>query len=538
MPTVPTYTRQVTQAPLPAVRLDPTASRAAGGTPAPVDLSPVTHEIAQIRDEGIQRANQVAVSAADAALVRAKTARLWDPSTGAMTARGKDAIPASDAAQAGFRQDATTIEEGLANDTQKEAFRRRVDMHHADLGGQLGQHVATQIKQYDADTTDGHVGALLDAAVKSYADEPSVQRAIDDTRAIETDYWRRNGHGEGAGVDDFAKQHIADRISAIRAAVFEQYSNAGQDLTASAYFERYKADFTGKDLVVAGKIADAGSTRAKGQQLASSIVHGAATLTDAMAEVEKIDDPKVQDDAARRVRQHYADVAADLSHQRQQAFQQASSIIEASHGNIDKVPLKLRQLLSPEENIALTHRAEQITHPKEYGDSDAYFHLMNLASLSAESRQQFLQENLSAYKNLSTAQRTRLLTLQRELSMKAEGADQRHTQEQENEQRRQDHIAEAALRSAGKDAEADSLHAANVAKRDKMFHGDAADNVAAVPVAPAAPYNPLAGLLTTDQPTIHATRDMIEGAAKNPKYAAYLRRMGVALPKVLPVPTP
>lgn len=539
MPTVPMAQRQVATAPLSNARESADAPAAAFEPPAPTDLSGAAQFQTRQAIDDRNSFDQIAISDADAKLVRAKTARLWDPQTGAMNARGKEAIPAGDQAQAGFQDDAAAIEAGLATDRQKEAFRQRANMHYADLGGQLGQHVATQLKQFDFDTTEGHVGALTDAAVKSYRDEPSVQGAIDNVRAVETDYWRRNGHADGAGVDDFAKQHIADRVSAIRAAVFEQYSNAGDDQSASAYFEAHKADFTGRDYLQVEKVADAGSTRAKGQRAAFDIVHAAPTLSAAMAEVEKITDPRVQDDAARRVRQHYADIASDLSQQRQQAFEQASAIVEKSGGNMDKVPLSLRSQLSPEQNIALTHRAEQLTHPKEYGDSESYFHLLNLASLSAESRQQFAQENILSYTNLSPAQRTHLLTLQREQSLHDERAgdseDRQRNQEAENEQRRQDHIAEDALRKAGKPDEADSLHAANVTKRDLKFHGP--DNTAATAVAPTKPYNPLGGLLVPATPKIKITKQQIEDIGrKGAGYAQYLVGINVDVPKALLVP--
>lgn len=254
MPTIPvTSAQRVAPSGTPAIRATPDTF----GVPRPVDLSGIEEQVGQ----EIHEANQIAVSDADAQIVRAKTSRLWDPRTGAMQARGKDAIPAREQAEQGFQDDAQKIEASLTNDVQKAAFRTRVSQHYADLGGQLGQHVATQIKRYDTQQTYGHVDALAASALASYQDERSVQASINDTRATLTDFWRRNGHGEGDGVDQFAQQHITDRISAVRFAVLGQIADAGNDQATAAYVAQHLPEFTGKDLVTARKVAAAATTQ-------------------------------------------------------------------------------------------------------------------------------------------------------------------------------------------------------------------------------------------------------------------------------------
>lgn len=513
MPQIPSFP-SVQQQGISGARLDPSAPSAAfaGNVNKSVDLSGAISQVSALEAEARQRYNQVAVSAADAEAIRSHTAHLWDPHSGAMNARGKDAIPAADAATDSFRKSLDDIEGTLSNDTQREAFRRRADMHMADLGGQLGQHVATQIKQYDIDVTNGHISDLTDAAEKAYTNPEIVQHSIDGIRAVLTDHYRANGHGEGAGVDQFAQQDIKDRISMVRSAVFHQLSATGQDLAAAAYLNQHRADFTGKDLLNDEKIADMGSTRATSIQHAKRILSTATTLTEAMAEVEKIEEPKIQDATAIRVRKHFDDQAADITHQRQQAFQAASAIVEKSGGNFDKVPLSIRVLLTPEENGALANRAHQITHPKRDTDPDVYHNLMNMAGLPG-TRQQFLSTDLLKYRDaLSETDYKKLLNLQTSGNITEGNA-----------------AAAKARADARAKAKADAK-AAQTKKAEDFVKSLMKPGVPGAPIKP--PKNDTPGTVDLSKPktTSLVPQSWIDHANENaPDYADYLDHMGIDL---------
>lgn len=530
--------QRVAPSPLPGARVADTAPEAAFGVPSNVDLSGLASSVTEMANQAKARADQVAVSAADAQLVRAKTAALWDPQQGAMNARGKDAIPASDAAQQGFRTVADGIVQGLANDQQKRAVQDRVNMHYSDLWAALEQHVGTQLKQYDDETTQGHVDALAEAANASYLDDHTVQSSIDNTRAVLTDYFRRNGHGAGDGVDDYAQAQIANRVSSIRSGVFGQLSNDGQDLAAAKYFTDHRDEFTGRDLVTAEHVADAGSTRAAGMQAASDILQTNATLAAAMTAVAKIAEPKVQDDAARRVRQAFADQQSDLTQQRAQAFQQASAIVESTKGDEDQIPLSIRTLLSPEENASLSSRADHLRNPKRETDPDTFSNLMNMAGMP-QSRPAFLKLNLLPYRDqLSDQDYNKLVNLQLSGNVAEINKDDTRAHSDALHDRS---LAEAAAKKAAADAVTANKAAWKKYDTDlqvyNLFHAPGAPPpkkpLAARPgttPAPGAPITVPPGAPPKKPPTTSMVpQSWLDHAQNTPDYADYLTHMGVAV---------
>lgn len=326
-------------------------------------------------------------------------------------------------------------------------------------------------------------------------------------------------------------------------------SDSGKNLTEQEAIALYEK--TGKHL---GIFKDAETATAYAQQLhqqQAAMIAGKLPpqldLSEALAQAATITDPRVREATEHRVRQGFADKAAESRQERAQAFQQASAIVEQTK-SYDAIPLTVRMAMSPEENNALQHRVEQIRHPKDAGDSETYFHLLNLASLSPESRAQFANENLTAagYPNLSDAQRQKLMTLQRSLSVRSEGVTTGHmAREAEAEQQRTDHLAEAELRKSDP-AAAEVLRAQNLAKRHATYHGTApkAPTAAAEARVTGHPASqPLAEILTAPQ---KPTRAMLEDIArKGDGYAAYLRQLGFDIPagtpthpQAAPVPTP
>ena len=582
---IPVYgnPRVATQA-LPGAKIANTAPEAAFGVPAAVDLGGVGKMVSAIAQEGFQHANQVAVSDADAQAVRRKTFRSWDPQSGAMNARGKDAIPAADAAQAGFQSDLDQIEQGLANDQQKEAFRRRRDMHLADLGNQLDQHVGNQVRQYDNDTTNGHLDALTKAAVASYGDERSVQQSVDDTRHLMTDYWRRNGHGEGNGVDDFAQQRIDDRISSMRAAVLGQFANAisrdpspENNSALVGYFIAHKGDLNADDTEKWQGIADA----AKGQHDVTSMADKIIGLNQgtrskpkeygvALAEAEAIPDGATRHKVLQQVNAHYADVERAGKLKREGSLERIESALIQSGGKLNTASEDYQNLIGHHELVIAHALQKQIQHPPPNpGDPDAYLSRVILSASSAQGHETFLQETPKDWRaaGMNTQQITHLVQMQN----RAAGADDKHdeakaVQAENIRMQRESALLKAVnvyggvgakITTAQKvllDAETarirthfDNLAAARgieapTARVSPSSDGKSGNVDLRAPVRmgssqPLQPVDHSAPLLSA-LPMRQPTQQQLEEAALHPEFAKALRAMGVAIPKHLPPPVP
>lgn len=319
-------------------------------------------------------------------------------------------------------------------------------------------------------------------------------------------------------------------------------SDRGTNLTEAQAIAQYEK--TRKHL---GIFKDAASATAYAQQLhqqqADLLAGNAPThpeLADALALAATIENPRVRDATEHRVRQGFADRAAADRQQQMQSFHDASAIVEKT-GSFDAIPLKMRMAMTPEENSALQRRVDQIRHPKETGDPETYFHLLNLASLSPGSRAQFAKENLTpaGYPNLSSSERQKLMTIQRQISERSAGVTEPRQsremlREAEAEQQRTDHLTEAELRKTDPVA-AETLRAKNFAARQAKFHGAHAPAASAAAAGPSAAH-PLAGLLA---PAQKPTRAMLDDVAKKgPGYAKYLRDMGYDVPANTPAVQP
>lgn len=517
MPTVPEGRRRVGLAPLPGVRVDPSAPAGAFQR-STFDAGPVAQAAQQLYEQHQQQVDQVAVLDADNQLSQITT----DLTRQALSRRGVDALGAKQEAEDGWNKATSDIEANLGGSPRaKEAFRQRAAARYQNLYATVERHADSEFKQHDdAVATEGinqRYNSALTAATPEQRD-----LAFAEIKAIITQHAQRNGES------DLAPARIATAVSRTHAGILEAMVNGGQDLAAKDYLAQHRAELVGKDLIGAEHLLRKATQLGEAQRQADRITGSALSLMAGRAEAAKIEDPEVREDTERRVRQYFADRAADERQRQAQAFNDASAIVEKT-GSFDAIPIRLRIALSPTENEALQHRVDQIRHPKEPGDPETYFHLLNLASLSPTTREQFAREDLTpkGYPNLSSSERQKLMTLQRQISMRDDGVTSTHlSREAEAEQQRTDHLTEAELRKTDP-AAAETLRAANFAKRQAKYHGGGAPTGAAAPAGPSATH-PLEGYLT---PLQQPTRAMLDDIAKKgPGYAKYLRDMGYNVP--------
>lgn len=513
MPVVPGP--RVSTAPLSGAKLSPAAPSAAFGVQATPDLSAPISLVSQLDQQARKEADETAYIAVDNQLHDLKgrvRTEVQDKFKGLNALGATDY--ARDAWQKGTEQILSTAPGG---DHVKLAMQRAAATHWGDLDTSLTSYAHTEFKQGQAKEFAGAVDNRLADAVAGYADPAKRQAALDQGQAVIRGYATHNGWGA-----EETKQRLDEFTSATHASVIERMVNDHQDLAAKQYLDAHRAELHGKDLGAAERLTGEASVIGAAQRASDRILNGATgmpladgsappdgaqTLTAALSEAAKITDPRVRDNAEHRVRQHFADLATADREAKQAARTQASSLLEKNGGDVDAIPLSLRQAMSAEDNNALQHRADQIRHPKDFGDSKAYFYLLNLASVGDESRKQFMQKNILSYKGLSDQQRAHLLTLQRQYSTHDE-----------------------------RTAESEARFQAHGAQRDaKKVAAAPAPAAPATPAAPARPFNPLAGLVTPAEPTRPPTKAMLDDVArKGPGYAKYLRNMGYNVPAAVP----
>jgi hypothetical protein len=292
-------------------------------------------------------------------------------------------------------------------------------------------------------------------------------------------------------------------------------SDDGNLLTDEEAIAQY--DKTGKQLGIFenAKAADAYALQLHNAQAAMIAGKGngvpptaAVTLTTALQQAALIDDPRVRDATEQRIRRAFADRASDERQQREDAFNRASAILEQTK-DATQIPLALRMKMTPEENIALDHREDQLRHPRQQTDLTIYTHLINMSALNDATRAAFLETDLSQYRGqLSDADYKHLLGLQRTMRIGEDRTD------------------DSAVRRLRQREEADVIKASDAATkqdtgiqalRDRLkAQGKSQADIDKILPAPQAPR-------------IVVPQWMVDSAAHDTEYADYLRRHGVPI---------
>lgn len=557
MPTVPYGSQQrVTPDPLPNARLNPSTQGAFAPRPVGPDLSGVTQVATQqmrieqrIRMEEKLKADQIATTHAYSALTTGTNDILHGPD-GVLNRQGQDAFTADQDAYDRYGKHVADIRETLGNDDQKAIFDKMVLNEWSAVDNQVQSHIARQRKVYDAQGTDALVTAKRNEAIQSSSNPEIVDASIAVQQAAIADHLKRNG-----APPEEIKNATAQAASTTRLGVLETLLNSEKDLMAAAYFDKYRGEFVGKDLQQAERLTQAGSIRGESQRQADAIVKRAPTLSDAITAAQSIEEPRVRDETEQRIRRHFADVAADQRQERQQAFEQAGAILEKT-GDFDKIPLATRMKLTPEENGALQRREDQIRHPKTRTDWETYNSLMNMTAISDVTREQFAHTNLMQYRDkLGDTEFKQLLNIQRSMGTKGAKPDdaalKRAVTRAETDAHFYRRKAEAAAISGDKEAQATYERYATeadleVVRANDALHGrDLHIDVTGTPTTPAQSATPPSGNIDLRTPAgaspttakTPPTPQMLEDIArKGPRYAQYLRSMGIDAPLTVPQP--
>lgn len=528
MPVVPVSGGQsVEQRPLPFLK--PSLETFGGGqAQTPVDLSGPAHTALGIYQQEKFKADQTAVVDAGSKVSAAETDILRNPDSGVLNTRGKDAQGAIDTARQKWDQSMADIAAGLTNDNQKSQFQQWAKTHWASIDAQVQSHMANEAKTYAAEATSSLLTNEQNAATASAITDPRrAELAIgNQTDAIKL-YAAANGWS-----DDQLQEHIQANVSKTRFGVFQQLLNTpedkgGGDLKAQSYLAAHRAEFVGPELQQADRQMEAGSVLGESQRRSQQIASTATSLTAALDEARKIDDPRIQEATDQQVRRIFADRATADRQAKAEAFQKASAIVEQT-GDFDQVPMAMRVNMSPEENGALSHRADQIRNPIAITNQDVKATLLNAAGLHPD---KFAALDLTAYKDqLSAKDYSALQSKQLSARLSAKRADDattRHdTYAAEAEGRRTQHQAEADARAKTK---ADAKAKAAEIARNKLLHDMGITLTPKVPGAALPPKPQPGGAALPLKPAVpEEIQDLQipdswkDEAAENPDYLEYL----------------
>lgn len=434
MPQVPRSTRQVSPIALPGARLtqaDTPESLGAGVAAARANaalaegragqqtglalagfgetVGRVGNVLSQVVIQERRRADEVALMEADNRLSAWENARLYDPQSGALTLKGKDAMGVPEAVGEDFEKFAGEIEGSLGSPRAKAAFARLRSNRSAQLDLTLRRHVYGEMQTYEANELKAFLENTTNTAIR-YSNEPA-RVGMELAKGI--DALERSGPRLGLG-----KEQIDREVSALQTkthvGVIDSLLSQGHTKAATVYFEEAKGQISGDAVARVEKALHEGTLRKEAQTKTDEILGAGGSLTEQRTKAKAIDDPEVRDSVMQRL-EHEASVRE--REQREVEETQLRSVyatLEQNGGDVDAIDPAAWSRLGAKDLAPARAYARAIAKGEPIETNlETYYALMNKAAGPGYG---FLKENLLRYKDqLSEGDFKQLAGLQRSI---------------------------------------------------------------------------------------------------------------------------
>jgi hypothetical protein len=402
MPTVPTYDEPlVRQAAIPGVRAPVDAPiEAFGGGQAAQNLfqasGVVAREASELAIQEKQKADDLVTAEAFTKTVQKRNELFWDPKSGAMAKRGKDAFGVVTEYGKAFDTFADEIEKGFANEDQRQMYRKMRLREKAEFDAQLHQHLFRESKEFEKTTIEAGLATQREDAVLNYQapgfDGQPFGKVRESIRMQET-FIMKQAADNGLPAD-WVKLKVQEAASKTHMGVLDRMLANGQDQAAKEYYEKFRDGFSGADVANVEKALEVSSIRGESQRQSDTLWDKArGDLKTALEQATKISDPKVREETEQRIRQKAHDDDAARRQRQEQTYLAVSNIIERTKGKERGSELQW-MTLSPEERKAAEARQQQLLEGKQpVTNWGRYYDLKQIAS-NATTREEFLRLNL------------------------------------------------------------------------------------------------------------------------------------------------
>ncbi len=389
MPVVPKSQSQVQLQGMPNLGLSANAPSEAFGAGQSMDkVMGAVSQVGKAYLEEKRKADQIAFMDADAKLSALQTRLEFDPDIGFQNKKGKESFGAPDSVHGDWTKGLEEIEGSLSNDDQKMAFRKSAQQRWADLDKGVQRHVGAEIRQYDNQTTESYIKNEVDAAVTNYKDPERVNMSLQRLQAATIDYAQRNGMPE-----EELKQKLTAIQSQAHSGIVNRFLANGDDMSASNYFNANKDKLSGDVASKLEKDLEEGSLRGNSQRISDGIMSKRMSMSQAMDEVKKIEDPRLRDAASDRVRQGYQMQEMARRDSLEKMHINATNIID-KYGTIDAIPPNQWTQFSLGERSQLINYAKAKTEGRDIPTKwDVYQDIKTMAATPAY-RDKFLQMDI------------------------------------------------------------------------------------------------------------------------------------------------
>jgi hypothetical protein len=339
MATVPRLGNPVQQAGLPNVRMRDASQGvdSFGGGQKVAEGFQASARVAQVGSELIQqekkKADSIQLTQAYADAVKAKNDLMYNPKTGAVGRKGKEAFGAMDEYLPQFDQKMQEIEDGLGDDGQKAMFNEIKIKQKMDFDGDLQRHIFKESMEFEQETMTKGLEAAREDAIMNYQTPGKIAESIEVQKAFIISHAANNGRSP-----EWTEMALKTAESQTHKDVIERLLANGEDQTASLYYNKVRESIKGDDATDLEKSLEEGSLRGNSQRVSDELIVKYGSLSSAMKAVREIDDPKLRDSVQDRVRSEFAFREQENKRYLDTLEVNALNILDSTKGDLHAIP--------------------------------------------------------------------------------------------------------------------------------------------------------------------------------------------------------
>ena len=266
-----------------------------------------------------------------------------------------------------FKSVEDKIASSLLNERQREFFKKRSNVARLEFKQGLINHVTREKDAYSKDVFDSTLKLESANAIDRHTDRAAV--ALSRTRideAINKEADREKWPPEQLTL---VKQTVASGIH--KGTIMRMLAN-DNDLSASAYYQKNKAEIHGEDLQSVEQALAVGSTRGESQRRSDAIV--AKTNGDlglALTEARKISNPRIREATVNQIKSRISEDEAARKLAKDRVHTSALEYV-TEYGSVDKIPPEVYVQLGKDDLQALDQLAKRGQVAAEVNDDNTW----------------------------------------------------------------------------------------------------------------------------------------------------------------------
>jgi hypothetical protein len=359
-----------------------------GARAAAIGISTFGDIIAKERE----KADKTALLEVSNKLAAWKTRKLYDPQTGVLLRKGKNAQGIPDELRTEYEQLTGELVKTLHTDRQRQAFDTLRSNEWQSLDLVALRHVSNEMQTYQAGELQAKVENSVQAGILAYRDPKLV--AVELAGAV--DALRQNLPDLGKGPEEIEKTIRAVQTKT-HIGVINNLIGAEMDQQASAYFEAVQGQIEGDDLARVKATLEEGSITGDSQRLFDEIQAGGGTLEERRNKAKAIKDPKRRDATLARVEREGAFEEKAERDARENRFREAYDTVEKTK-DVDKIPREIWSQFNGNERAALKNYTDDLIIGRAtQTDLGTYYSFLNMIYADPE---KFAKVGLLEYRHL------------------------------------------------------------------------------------------------------------------------------------------